>query len=255
MSSAKSPDDDDSADGFLNRWSRRKREIATKETPAPELPTAPALPISAVDAEPAEAAQAELDELLARLPSLDSIGKDTDITGFLHALVPDALRNAALRAAWSADPGIRDFLNDARDYALDYTATGNAPGFGALGGTADDLKAMVGQIFGDAPVPVASEDKTLVAEVLPSDDEASDMESQAAIDALQHQIPAALATESVRRTYPSKNGTELTHKLADNLSDNDLAPHVALQQAQDDLSSIMSEITTFRRRGGSATPI
>ena len=92
---------------FLSRWSRKKRE-------AEELPpqaTAPA----AKDTEPKEstALAAPADEPkfdLASLPSIESIGADTDIRQFLRAGVPAELTRAALRRAWSSDPAIRDYI-------------------------------------------------------------------------------------------------------------------------------------------------
>lgn len=226
-----------------------------------DLSHTPEPAILADQPEPAEVeaaspeAQAERDAVLARLPSLENIGKDTDITGFLNALVPDALRNAALRAAWSADPGIRDYLDDARDYALDYTAGGNAPGFGALGGTADDLKTMIGQIFGDAPAIPPERDKTLVAEHAALTCGISDTESQLAVVAVQQPVSATLATEAVRRTMPGHNVPQLAQKQADNQSDNTSAHNDALQHNVADVAVSISETTSFRRRGGSATPV
>jgi hypothetical protein len=101
---------------FLSRWSRKKRE-------AEELPqaTAPA----AKDAKPKESAavaapsgntkapRTEADEPkfdLASLPSIESIGADTDIRQFLRAGVPAELTRAALRRAWASDPAIRDYI-------------------------------------------------------------------------------------------------------------------------------------------------
>jgi hypothetical protein len=263
MSKADPPITDMSSDdGFLTRWSRRKRDNAAapqtlsdeplqdlEQATAPEQPGSPEADAAKADA------QAELDAVLAKLPSLESIGKDTDITGFLNALVPDAVRNAALRAAWSADPGIRDYLDDARDYALDYTATGNAPGFGPLGGTAEDMKAMIGQIFGDAPATLPERDKTLVVESPDGSREISDTESQLAVDAMQQPEPAPLAMESVRRTPTSLNPAELMPKQADKQSDNASTQHAASQHNQVDAKSNTSEATAFRRRGGAATPI
>ncbi len=251
-------------DGFLTRWSRRKREIAASPQDPDmhgDLSHTPEPAILADQPEPAEVeaaspeAQAERDAVLARLPSLENIGKDTDITGFLNALVPDALRNAALRAAWSADPGIRDYLDDARDYALDYTAGGNAPGFGALGGTADDLKTMIGQIFGDAPAMPPERDKTLVAENAALTCGISDTESQPEVGAMQQPDLPLLATESVRLTQTGPSSLKLTQKQADKQSDNTSAHNGALQHDTVDVAVSISEIITFRRRGGGATPI
>ncbi|MGL4729365.1 MAG: DUF3306 domain-containing protein, partial [Bosea sp. (in: a-proteobacteria)] len=149
--------------GFLSRWSRRKREVQAEDVVAKVRPTE-ALPvaeeISATseaasglsEAEAAEAAQKELDELIASLPKVEEITASTDVTGFLDKRIPDMLRNAALRAAWSSDPAIRDFLNDAREYALDYNTPGAAPGYGLLSDSERaDAAEFVKTLFSDAP--------------------------------------------------------------------------------------------------------
>ena len=107
---------------FLSRWSRNKRE-------SEELPPQAAAPV-AKDAEPKESAalaapaggtkalstEATRTEAgkpkfdLASLPSIESIGADTDIRQFLRAGVPAELTRAALRRAWSSDPAIRDYI-------------------------------------------------------------------------------------------------------------------------------------------------
>jgi len=45
----------------------------------------------------------------ATLPPIESIDAQTDITVFLRSGVPEGLRLAALRRAWTVDPAIRDF--------------------------------------------------------------------------------------------------------------------------------------------------
>lgn len=155
-----------SEDGFLKRWSRRKRaEDAPESAPAKSLPSAPprvpgqALPMQAeqgtaplpsahgVDVRPAapagaSAAHAE-DEAVdpATLPPIESLGQDSDYTVFLRKGVPEALRTAALRRAWITDPAIRDFPSPAVDYAWDF----NTPEF-ALRPT-DNVEKLLDQIF------------------------------------------------------------------------------------------------------------
>jgi hypothetical protein len=131
-------------DGFLGRWSRRKREAATPE------PTARATPAADAAIEAAPDPDAITPEELAALPPVESIDAQTDVSVFLRKGVPAFLRNAALSRAWAADPVIRDFVNDARDYALDWNTPGGAPGYGPLTDS-DEVKEMVARIFGDPP--------------------------------------------------------------------------------------------------------
>lgn len=149
------------ADDFLSRWARRKRAVAEAER-AEELkpPATEAPPVS--EAPPAETSEAALAPAarapeasapaapefdVDSLPPLDSIGGDTDISAFLKPGVPSALRHAALRRAWTADPVIRAFKGLAEN-DWDFNSP-DTPGFGPLD-PGFDVKKMVAQLFGDA---------------------------------------------------------------------------------------------------------
>ena len=153
-------DRDDSAKGFLERWSRKKID-AERETSAPAKADAtdasPAAEVRLPEREakndtknPDEATpKPEFD--LASLPSLDSITAITDIRAFLTPGVPADIARAALRRAWATDPAIRDFKGLAEN-DWDFTDPTAMPGFGALPeGT--DITKLVGQIFGDEEKP------------------------------------------------------------------------------------------------------
>src|SRR5215207_2247617 len=62
------------------------------------------------------------------LPSLESIGADSDIRAFLAPAVPAELSRAALRRAWAADPAIREFVGLAEN-AWDFNVPGALHGF------------------------------------------------------------------------------------------------------------------------------
>jgi hypothetical protein len=146
-------------EGFLSRWSRRKRAVV--EGRAPEEP----LPLEAKpEAPPAEP---EDDFDLNSLPPIDSLTIESDFKAFLHRKVPLELRSAALRRAWSLDPAIRDFIGPA-DYAWDFNAPDGVPGFALeLGG--DAMKLLSHALGLDAPAPKpaaeAQEEAVAVAEV------------------------------------------------------------------------------------------
>src|SRR6185437_1741727 len=96
-------------DNFLSRWSRRKSETGAhaeraEKTESGEPPDDDTK--SLTDNQNSTPAATEVD--VSRLPPIDSIGAETDISSFLRPGVPDALRHAALRRAWSADPAIRE---------------------------------------------------------------------------------------------------------------------------------------------------
>ena len=132
-------------DDFLKRWSRRKREVAEAEKPAPSAQPADAKasPEHAASGEAAEKAEAEFDP--ATLPPIESITSVTDITAFLRAGVPADLTRAALRRVWTADPAIRDFVGLAEN-AWDFTDPNAMPGFGPLEDT-DEVRRMIAQVI------------------------------------------------------------------------------------------------------------
>ncbi len=158
------------SDGFLSRWTRRKRAARAAERDGRDTADIPeagivaeadgapetldeSLPPASPDAasEPAEAA-----EPLPELPSLDALTRESDLAPFLRAGVPTALRNAALRRMWSIDPAIRDFVSEAREYAYDWNTPGGVPGLGPLL-PSDDVQAMLRRIVGggagEPPMP------------------------------------------------------------------------------------------------------
>ncbi|HET9716211.1 MAG TPA: DUF3306 domain-containing protein [Pseudolabrys sp.] len=139
-------------ENFIARWSRRKRDAnagATKEpaknslkpedTGSPEA--ADSVKAGAECAVPAP--QVDLD----KLPPIESIDSSTDISAFMRSGVPDSLRYAALRRAWSSDPGIRDFVEMNENF---WEAAGpdGIPGFGALDPNFD-VKRMISGLFGE----------------------------------------------------------------------------------------------------------
>src|SRR5690348_1670518 len=126
------------AGAFLARWSRLKRRAQIEPRAAdarsgearPMVAAAAPLSVSpARSAHNAPAAQPQIDEPQAQaLPSIETLGKDSDYTPFMRPDVPDALRNAALRKLWQSDPVFAN-LDGLVDYGEDFGA-----GF-ALGGT------------------------------------------------------------------------------------------------------------------------
>ena len=116
-----------SEEGFLSRWSQRKR--ATLRGEAPPEPVAEAPPVATPDPAPEPTAETPEDPPFdpASLPPLETLTAESDLLPFLARNVPALLKRAALRRMWSLDIGIRDYVGPA-DYAWDYNAVGGVPG-------------------------------------------------------------------------------------------------------------------------------
>src|SRR6516164_9266852 len=132
---------------FLARWSSRK--LASRTPPAPSEADAERrrrdethVDNDAV-AEKANAADAPVNQPFdpAQLPSLDSIGPDTDIAAFLHRDVPPELTRAALRRAWTSDPAIKNFVGLVEN-GWDFNDASAMSGFGPI--SAEEVARLAG---------------------------------------------------------------------------------------------------------------
>lgn len=180
-------------EGFLARWSRRKRDAARHRR-------APAKPAAAEAGAAAQAPAAETPPLpdrppgdAASLPPLASIGAESDITGFLAPDVPPDLARAALRRAWSADPAIRDFIGLSEN-SWDFTAPGGVPGFAAL--DADEVRRLLAQAIGEPPAAAAPAAERAPDDRTPAADQPVDQEADAAPDRDPGPEPPALPAEA-----------------------------------------------------------
>ncbi|WP_019015571.1 DUF3306 domain-containing protein [Elioraea tepidiphila] len=133
-------------EGFLARWSRRKR--AAREGVEPPEPQ-PAEPVP-VRAEPAAAPEPEEPIDLSTLPKIEELTPTSDITAFLRKGVPLSLRNAALRRMWSLDPAIRDYIGPV-DYGWDWNTPGGAPDYVAEIGETPEIRDLVARMLSPAP--------------------------------------------------------------------------------------------------------
>ncbi|MBS7791283.1 DUF3306 domain-containing protein [Roseococcus sp. SDR] len=150
--------------GFLSRWSRRKRGEEVPEPPPEPVVEAKPEPQPEPKPEPvAEAPPPEPEFDISTLPPIESLDASSDFTVFLKPGVPQALRTAALRKAWLADPLIRDYMSPL-DYAWDFNTPGGLPhGFSnVLAETGEALRKLVNQAIGEmepeeekVPDPVA----------------------------------------------------------------------------------------------------
>jgi hypothetical protein len=238
--------DDLDDEGFLTRWSRRKRAVVEQAEALPPSPVSEALPAEVLPAEAEPQASAPEPEMVEP-PSLDLIDKDFDVAHWLKQNVPESWKLAAMRRAWESDPTIRDFENPARDYALDWNTPGGAPGYGPLT-ESDDVEAMVRGIFGDAPEP-----KTALSNV---DEGTGDSMSHTLSShdgsrksdaALQDEQPAATSPGSVRVSEAGANPAEEAET-------GPIAPDRVYAAAQNNAEPDKRSMR-FRKRGGGAIPV
>jgi hypothetical protein len=136
---------------FLERWARRKRVAGEPpEKPAASEPGTPPAAAGPPDDKPVAAAAPETPVFdPTSLPSIDSIGADTDLSAFLKPGVPGELKLAALRRAWSVDPAIRDFKG-LQENDWNFNDPNGIPGFGELD-PSFDVKKMLRDLFGETP--------------------------------------------------------------------------------------------------------
>ena len=159
-------------EGFAGRWSRRKQEAAKQAT---EEVAAEEAGAGQVPVESAEKTEPEFD--VSTLPPVESIVAGTDIRAFLSAGVPAHLTRAALRAAWSADPAIRDYIGLSEN-SWDFNAAGSMHGFGPIDPSLD-IQKMVEEMFGQVKNVAKEADRVLgaktdsaLAEATPAEDPA-----------------------------------------------------------------------------------
>ena len=189
-------------ENFLARWSRRKR--VAEEPPADAVPPDSPEPIEGKKAADGthlgaanETATPPFDP--ASLPSIDSIGAQTDITAFLKPGVPGDLRLAALRRAWVTDPAIRDFKGLAEN-DWDFTVPNSTMGFGEID-PGLDIKKMLADVFGETPREKPPEAEGPASEDQPQarSNELPQSPQRAALNSPDNSAPAADADESMRQ--------------------------------------------------------
>lgn len=198
-----------SEEGFLSRWSRRKRAAQRRQRPADEPSRQEA---AAAAREPADTRTPETEpelsaEDIARLPRVEDLTPDSDLTQFLRKDVPQALRNAALRRAWALDPRVRDYVGEAREYAYDWNAPGGVPGSGEL--APDEIRALLQRVIGSDEGATSAPPQQAAAVAIPDSEtgDASSAEANSAqppIVAPQRGASDASAAEPETTTPPPR---------------------------------------------------
>lgn len=227
--------DKESEAGFLGRWAKRKAQVRAQESAEQqESPQETSAPQGDSEPQPAQDEAEPFD--LASLPSLEDITADTDITAFLRREVPDFLRNAALKRAWAADPGIRDYVNPAMEYAFNWNVPGGVPGSGELE-AGYDAAVQVAQMF-SAPLEVKKESGVEADHTLVARESTSAVEDEEIVAAPVAEPPSEPLRLSA--SVPEHKDQEEQSTSANETDAEEARPHTSLFAA--------------RRRHGGATP-
>ena len=170
------------SEGFISRWSRRKRE-AVRETesanvPIPSKAKMPAGPDPAAALSREVPAPVEPTFDLASLPPIESITAETDIRGFLAPGVPSELTRAALRRTWASDPSIRNFVGLA-EYDWDFNVPDAMAGFGPLQ-DAEGIGKIAARIFGPSSTETDNAQSAKSASAMSQSESAADQANPAA---------------------------------------------------------------------------
>ena len=141
-------------ESFLARWSTRKladrepsarQDTSTEHRPRDEDG---AIENCAVAESPKGSDQGNQPVDRVQLPSLDSIGADTDIADFLRPGVPPDLTRAALRRAWTSDPAIKNFVGLVEN-GWDFNDPSAMAGFGPI--STEEVARLAGKLIGALP--------------------------------------------------------------------------------------------------------
>ena len=229
-------DDLEKGEGFLGRWIKRKAQA--REAPEAETSDVSETQAAHAQEDAGEAPEASAKEPaeppfdLSRLPGLDDITAETNLSDFMRKEVPAALRNAALKRAWALDPAIRDYVNPAREYAFDWNTPGGVPGNGPLEAGFDALKQVAEAFQSQSP------DHTLGV---------GEGTGEHAVDASGERKSEELASSSVRLGAPSASVETAQPVGGAVISEAEDAPEAQGKTAA-------SDINRPRRRHGGAAP-
>jgi uncharacterized protein DUF3306 len=102
---------------FLRRWSRRKIDSGARDVALPDPSSPDDMAVVALEA-PVEPIT-EAAEVIADLPDIEALNKNSDFTVFLRDGVPEELKRLALRKLWLSDPVLAN-LDGLNDYDEDF---------------------------------------------------------------------------------------------------------------------------------------
>ncbi|WP_213252468.1 DUF3306 domain-containing protein [Bradyrhizobium sp. sBnM-33] len=223
---------------FLARWSRRKHDAAADKIRQSKSESTPDGVVSGTSAALAQGGN-RLPFDPASLPTIESIGAETNIRAFLEAGVPGDLARAALRRVWSLDPAIRDFVGLSEN-SWDFNASGAMAGFGPIDG--EEVGRLLTRLLRELDT-IATAAHPPVVSPLPEDSRKPAGES----DPVVYQ-----ATNAESVTLVSAKGPQLDFDEMDVAGDGAQQGRAAGPQSELTPSERLSPV--LRRRHGGASP-
>ncbi|WP_417667009.1 DUF3306 domain-containing protein [Roseibium sp.] len=203
---------EDKDEGFLSRWSRRKRGVegaeAAQEAEQGDLVETEAAPVEP-DGEGHDApakAPAEDPELVANREAaeavdLESLTYESDFTVFMKKGVPTALKNAALQKLWRSNPvlAVLDGLNDYdEDFRIAEGVVGHFESAWKVGkGYADKAEEVAAEMEAKSAELARAREKLAATETAEAKARANDeVEPASENDALEAQDDATQEADS-----------------------------------------------------------
>jgi hypothetical protein len=224
--------------GFLARWSRRKHDAATDKIKQSKPENTPGDIVSRTSAASLAPGENILPFDPASLPTIESIGAESDIRAFLEAGVTDDLARAALRRVWSLDLAIRDFVGLSEN-SWDFNALGAMAGFGPIDG--EEVGRVLTRLLGEPDTIAAAVHPPLI--LPPTDDSEKPADES---------DPVEQATNAVSVTLVSAQGQQLDFERVNVAGD--VAQHSRAVAPQSE-SAPPERVSPILRRGhGSASP-
>jgi hypothetical protein len=235
-------------EGFLSRWSRRKRDSAEVGETPPETHRADDAGRSAAADDSGKGDTEDTSVLegvdLSKLPPIESITAATDIRAFLAPGVPLELARAALRRAWVVDPNIRTFIGIAENQ-WDFTAPDSIPGFGPLTAL-DNVRSLVADVFGETP----QTEEAVPDNRLPHDSAQPVRDAEKSAEPMMEEVEARTVNPAVETRSSSVEALESEEPGTDVLNSGG-EPNVATHNPQRDHVDV---IPSHARRHGRALP-
>jgi hypothetical protein len=223
---------------FLARWSRRKHDAAAdKIKQAKQIETSNS--VASADPASLEANENLLPFDPASLPTIDSVGAESNIRAFLETGVPDDLARAALRRVWSLDPAIRDFVGLSEN-SWDFNASGAMAGFGPIEG--EEVGRLLTRLLGGPDAKAAALPSPIISPSTNDPQKLADVS-----DPVEHQ---AISAETA--TLLSAKAQQPDFKEVDVASDVTQYGRAAAPQSEFTTSADPSP--TLRRGHGGALP-